>query len=87
VVFILGNTIYDDLATNNGDLSYPQMLFLMTWVIDFRDQIVTKLGQQEFNLPQEPYQFGQTMLITLGSIGGVVAAAGIIVLILSKRGI
>jgi len=82
----LGNTIFDTLATQNGGLSYPQMLFLTTWVPDFRDEIVTTLGQEEFNLPQDPYTFGQTMLITLGSVGGAVAAIGIIVLILSKRG-
>jgi len=80
-----GNTRYDELKLNNGDLTNTQMNAILTWLPKFRDVLVNKLAKEELNLPMEPYDIGNTIFIGLGAGGGVLAALGIVVLILSRR--
>jgi hypothetical protein len=81
-----GNAIFAELQTQN-DLRIYQMIGILTWLPEFRDVIVNKLAKEDLGLLQEPYDLGQTLVLSLGAGGGALAAIGIIVLILSKRGI
>jgi hypothetical protein len=73
------------LMNQNRDLNIVQMGAILTWLPQFRDDIVTKLAIDEMGLNQNPYDLGQTLAISLSSAGGALAILGIIVLILSKR--
>lgn len=80
-----GNSIYDELKLNNGGLTNAQIEAILTWLPKFRDVLVNKLAKEELNLLMEPYALGNTIFIGLGVGGGVLAALGIVVLILSRR--
>lgn len=80
-----GNTLYAELKLNNGGLTDTQMDAILTWLPKFRDVLVNKLAKEELNLLMEPYDLGNTIFIGLGVGGGVLAALGILVLILSRR--
>ncbi|MFW9867520.1 MAG: hypothetical protein ACFFEN_15605 [Candidatus Thorarchaeota archaeon] len=73
------------LMDQNRDLNIVQMGAILTWLPQFRDDIVTQLAMDEMGLNQKPYDLGQTLAISLSSAGGALAILGIIVLILSKR--
>jgi hypothetical protein len=79
-----GNAIFTELQTQN-DLKIYQMTAILTWLPEFRDVIVNKLAKEDLGLLQEPYDLGQTLVLSLGAGGGAIAALGIIVLILSRR--
>ena len=80
-----GNTIHTTLKTQNGNLSDLQMAGILAWLPQFRDVIVNKLAKADMNLLQEPYELGQTLAISLGAGGGVLATLGVVLLILSRR--
>lgn len=80
-----GNTIYDSLKLNNAGISDTQMSALLDWLPQFRDIIVNKLAKTEEDLPMEPYDLGNAILIGLASGGSVLAILGLVVLILSRR--
>lgn len=80
-----GNSIYDELKLNNGDLTNTQIDAILTWLPKFRDILVNKLAKQEMNLLMEPYDIGNAIFIGLGVGGGIIAALGILILILSRR--
>ncbi|MFX1408980.1 MAG: hypothetical protein ACFFA6_01400 [Promethearchaeota archaeon] len=80
-----GNTIYDTLKLQNGGISDAQMTKILDWLPEFRDIIVNKLAKDDRDLPMEPYNLGNTLLITLGAGGGALAALGVVMLILSRR--
>jgi len=79
------STTYEDLKTYNGGLSNAQMTQILDWLPQFRDEIVNTLAKEELGLPMEPYDLGNTLLISLGAGGGALAAVGVVLLILSKR--
>ncbi len=79
------STTYDDLRTNNGGISAAQMTQILDWLPKFRDIIVNKLAKEELGLPMEPYDLGNTLLMSLGAGGGTLAVIGVVLLILSKR--
>ena len=79
------STTYDELRTSNDGLSTAQMTQILDWLPQFRDEIVNTLGKEELALPMEPYDLGNTLLISLGVGGGALAVLGVILLILSKR--
>ncbi len=79
-----GNTIYDDLKTQNG-LGDIQMGAILEWLPVFRDVIANKLGEDDKNLPMTPYALGETLVLSLGIGGGALAALGVVLLILSRR--
>jgi len=80
-----GNLNYTTLKEQNGDLSDLQMTGLLAWLPQFRDVIVNKLAKADMGLPQEPYELGQTLALSLGIAGGILAALGVIVLLLARR--
>jgi len=81
----LGNTIYETLRVENGNLAWWQMYGIMEWLPLFRDHCVNKLAKDDRNLPMEPYELGETLSLSLGIGGGALAALGIVFLILSRR--
>ena len=80
-----GNSIYDELKLNNGGLTNTQIDPSLMWLPKFRDLLVNKLAKDELNLSMEPYDLGNTIFIGLGTGGGILAALGIVLLILSRR--
>jgi len=80
-----GKTIYDDLKTQNGGLTDLQMNGILAWLPVFRDVIANKLGEDDKNLPMTPYALGETLVLSLGIGGGVLAGLGVVLLILSRR--
>ena len=80
-----GNSIYDELKLNNGGLTNTQIDAILMWLPKFRDILVNKLAKDELNLSMEPYDLGNTIFIGLGTGGGILAALGIVLLILSRR--
>ncbi|MHA1192962.1 MAG: hypothetical protein ACTSP9_11790 [Promethearchaeota archaeon] len=80
-----GNTIHTTLKAQNGNLNDLQMTAILAWLPQFRDVIVNILAQDNMGLPQEPYDLGQTLALSLGWGGGGLAALGVLVLILSRR--
>jgi len=78
-------TIYEELRTQNDGLSHAQMVKILIWLPQFRDEIVNALAKNELSLPMEPYALGNALLIGLGAGGGTLAALGIVLLILSRR--
>ncbi len=80
-----GNTIHTTLKSENGNLSDLQMAGILLWLPQFRDVIVNILAKADMGLPQEPYDLGQTIAISLGAGGGVLATLGVVLLILSRR--
>ncbi len=79
------STSYNDLKSANGGLSTAQMIQILDWLAQFRDEITNTLAKEELSLPMEPYDLGNTLLIALGAGGGSLAVIGIVLLILSKR--
>ena len=73
------------LKAQNGDLSSLQMSVILDWLPQFRDVIVNKLAKADMGLPQEPYELGQTLALSLGIGGGILAVLGVIVLLLARR--
>ena len=82
---VAGNTIHTTLKAQNGNLNDLQMAGILAWLPQFRDVIVNKLAKADMNLLQEPYELGQTLAISLGAGGGVLATLGVVLLILSRR--
>ncbi|MHA1457400.1 MAG: hypothetical protein ACTSR5_15740 [Promethearchaeota archaeon] len=80
-----GNDIYTTLKAQNDNLNDLQMTAILAWLPQFRDVIVNILAQDSMGLPQEPYDLGQTLALSLGWGGGGLAALGVLVLILSRR--
>lgn len=80
-----GNTIHTTLKAQNGDLSDLQMTGLLAWLPQFRDIIVNKLAKEDLGLSAEPYQLGEALNLTLGTIGSMVLILGIVVLFSSRR--
>jgi len=80
-----GNAIHTTLKSENGNLSDLQMAGILAWLPQFRDVIVNILAKADMGLPQEPYELGQTIAISLGAGGGVLATLGVVLLILSRR--
>jgi hypothetical protein len=80
-----GNTIYTTLKAQNGGLTNLQMTAILKWLPQFRDLIVNKLAKTDMGLLLEPYELGQTLAISLGIGGGIIAALGVVVLLLSRR--
>jgi hypothetical protein len=80
-----GNTIHTTLKAQNGNLNDIQMAGILAWLPQFRDVIVNILAKDNMGLPQEPYDLGQTLALSLGWGGTGLAALGVLVLILSRR--
>jgi hypothetical protein len=80
-----GNTIHTTLKAQNGGLSDLQMKGLLAWLPQFRDIIVNKLAKEDLGLSAEPYQLGEALNLTLGTIGSVVLILGVVVLFASRR--
>ena len=79
-----GNTIYATLKTQNGNLNDIQMGGILAWLPQFRDVIVNKLAKENLGLPSEPYQLGQGLLLSLGTIGTMIAVLAVIFLLDSR---
>jgi len=77
--------VYNSLKSSNGGISDIQMARIFNWLPQFRDIIVNKLAKDNMGLPMEPYDLGNTIIIGLCSIAGVLAVIGVILLIRSKR--
>ncbi|MFX1322688.1 MAG: hypothetical protein ACFFAQ_13710 [Promethearchaeota archaeon] len=80
-----GNTVYDDLKLNNGGISDGQMAQILSWLPKFRDDIVTELAIEEYNLPSNAYTLADGLLyglmipgIALLALGGVALGVSII---------
>jgi hypothetical protein len=80
-----GNTIYETLRLANKGLAWWQMYAILEWIPQFRDKIVNKLEKDDMNLPMEPYALGETLSVSLGITGAVLAALGVVFLLLSRR--
>ena len=80
-----GNAVYATLQAQNEGLLDLEMGAILTWLPQFRDEIGNILGKTKYSLPLEPYNLGETLVLGLGAGGGVIAALGIVVLILSRR--
>ncbi|MFX1311024.1 MAG: hypothetical protein ACFFHD_00210 [Promethearchaeota archaeon] len=80
-----GNTIWEELKTENGGLSDAQMADIKEWLPQFRDTITNKLAKDELNLPMEPYDLGNTIFIAGAAGGGALAVLGVVLAILSRR--
>jgi hypothetical protein len=80
-----GNIYYVNVQHHNGDLNDLQMTGILAWLPQFRDVIVNKLAQSNMGLPQEPYDLGQTLFISLNAGGAVLGVLGVVLLILSRR--
>ncbi|MBA7708271.1 hypothetical protein ES703_117164 [subsurface metagenome] len=61
------------------------MADIKEWLPKFRDVITNKLAKDELNLPMEPYDLGNTIFIAGAVGGGVLAALGVVLAILSRR--
>ncbi len=79
-----GNEAWVELSDHFG-LNRIQMIAITTWLPEFRDTLVNELAADEMNLPMEPYDLGNTLFLTLLPVGSVLAALGVVVLILSRR--
>ena len=76
---------YALLKLNNGGITDSQMTRILSWLTQFRDQIVNKLAKESVGLPMEPYALGSLIVITMSSIAGALALIGVILLIRSRR--
>jgi len=79
-----GNEMYDILQ-GIFDLTDDQMDAILSWLPKFRNIIVNKLGKDEYNLPLEPENLGNTIFLGGAIGGGALAALGVVLAILSKR--
>jgi hypothetical protein len=82
---VQGNAVHTTLKAQNGDLSDLQMSGILAWLPQFRDVIVNKLAKEDMGLTSEPYQLGQMLALTFGTIGSLVAFLGVVFLLDSKK--
>ncbi|MHA2283976.1 MAG: hypothetical protein ACXAC5_24320 [Promethearchaeota archaeon] len=79
-----GNSVHTTLKAQNGNLNNIQMAGILAWLAPFRDVIVNTLAKDNMGLSAEPYQLGEALSFTLGTIGSVIVVLGVVVLLASK---
>ena len=80
-----GTPIWEELKSRNAGLSDDNMIAIINWLKEFRDDIVSKLVKDDLNYPYEPYDYGNLLLYSLAGGGTVMILLGIIALRASKR--
>ncbi|MFX0041545.1 MAG: hypothetical protein ACFE8L_01420 [Candidatus Hodarchaeota archaeon] len=76
--------IYDELKFTLG-CDDAQMKAILNWLKYFRNNIVPPLAKYDEGLPVDPLTLSEMFLYGLTIPGGIVAALGVIVLILARR--